>query len=252
LSKRLADTTALFELHAGTASTRKQAQKLLQPTADVETSEHVLREWKRILFEAVRVIEEAADTEPDVSALLSRMALGYFRQPAQRLRALAIIVGGSSTTDMVAIKVRAGQLLRGDAERLLRASVSAVKRTSDCGLAKQVAQQTPSGWTLKVTCKKREGICGHEERIEQQLARWRAGAAALRASDRYATMGTVAEQMAASPRDRTGSNCFNKTGDLAIAMDCNEGDVIVTTDRSFETMAQAMNFGVARIDTTQS
>jgi hypothetical protein len=249
VAKRFADTTALFEYHAGTSATRAVARAYLRPQSEVVTSEHVEREWKRILFHALRTILEAAEEEDDLSAAVARLGRGFGREPSQRLRALALAVAGSERLDVETMAIRARELLRGDASRRFRRTVALVRQRSECGLARARPHQDEGAWKLKATCVIREGICRHEGRIADDLVRWTSGAEVLRGSEdeKLRRMGETAKRMADAPRERTGRNCYGRTGDLAIAVDCEPDEVLVTTDGSFEVMAEALGFTVEKI-----
>ncbi len=251
---KYADTTALFEYNAGTAASRIAARAALTPTDDVVTSDHVEREWKRILFTAIRDILEAAEGESSIGGIFKRLGGGFGREQAQRLLALALLCGPTDDeTSVHELRIRAQRFLRGDIERLLNRTVGTVRRTSRCGLATQRPQLDSSGrWHMKTTCKIREGICVHEERIENDLVRWNLGADALVNSDSNSLkkMGKTAREMAANPRVRTGKNTYGHTGDLAIALECKPGEALVTSDHSFDALAPAMSFQVLRIPTS--
>jgi hypothetical protein len=220
------------------------------PRDEVASSEHVQREWKRIIFKATRDILEAVEEEPDLSAAVSRLGGGFGREPSQRLRVLAGLIGNSSALDVADVRIRGRRLMRGESNRLFHRMVGALRAASECGLAiQEPALDSDGRWTMKITCKRREGICEHEARIERDLHRWTAGAQELKASDSAAhrKLGTKALEMAAEPELRTGVNCYGKTGDLAIALDCRPGEELVTTDASFDVMAEVMDFTVNRI-----
>jgi hypothetical protein len=247
---RFADTTALFEYHAGTGTTRAEARDQLKPRTNVASSDHVKREWNRILFSSVKAFIEALESEPDLSAALARLSFGWGREPTQRLRATALVCAGSTRLDVTDAKIRGRQLLRGGGDVLFAQVVGDLRNSSRCGLAQEKPTQAPDGmWELKTTCKRREGICDHENRIATALGRWRAGASALASSTSpgLRQMGQRGVTMAADPVMRTGVNCYGKTGDLAIALDCDPHETLVTTDASFEVLASAMNFSVHRI-----
>lgn len=250
MATRFADTTALFELRAGTGASRAAAKRVLQPRAETVTSEAVQREWKRIVVGAVGSIVEAVEKEPDLAAVFARLGVGFgAREGFQRWRAAALVTGRSDTFSAQLAKVRGRQVLR-DVDAALGRSVASVRAPSRCGLAvAQPRQSAESGWTVKDTCKRREGICDHEGRLGRDLARWRKGAHSLAESsdNSLRKMGRTGLTMADEPDKRTGVNCYGKTGDLAIALDCQADELLVTTDKSFETMRQAMGFAVQRI-----
>jgi hypothetical protein len=246
---RFADTTALLELHAGTSASRSAARQALQPKDEVATSEHVQREWKRILVSAVGSLVEAVDNEPDLSAAFARLGNGYGRTSSQRWRAAAMVTGSAGSFNAVETKIRGRQLLRGLDSRLRR-GVGDVRSSSSCGLAREQPHEGGDGrWRIKDTCKRGEGICAHESRLGRDVARWRSGADALARNEDPALrkMGKTGQEMAARPQVRTGVNCYGRTGDLAIALDCRANELLVTTDASFEVIAQGMGFTIHRI-----
>lgn len=243
-----ADTTVLFEYHVGTSEVRDEVRNLFADE-DVVTSEHALREWIKILFHNAEAVREASESQQDLAAMFKKLAAGFGRQQAQRLLALAMVTRGSSMTDLDEINMRARQMLRVDAVRIFERTASEIRTNSSCGLAEQRPQLTSAGkWEMKTTCRKGEGICDHERRIESDVARWKDGATALEQTDddSLRKMGKAATGMALEPSARTGKNCYARTGDVAIALDC-QGETLVTTDKSFEVLGEAMGFPVRRI-----
>lgn len=243
-----ADTTVLFEYHAGATERRDEVRDLFAGE-NVATSDHVLREWLRILFHAADAVRDASESQQDLAAMFMKLAAGFGRQQSQRLLALAMVTRGSSTVDLDEINIRARQLLRGDAVRIFEKAVSEIRVNSSCGLATERPQLTSSGrWELKTTCRKGEDICDHDDRIGSDLARWRDGAIALEQADDepLRRMGKTASGMASDPSTRTGKNCYARTGDVAIALDCRD-ETLVTTDKSFVVLGEAMGFPVRHL-----
>ncbi|MGH2943566.1 MAG: hypothetical protein ACRDLN_12420 [Solirubrobacteraceae bacterium] len=185
----------------------------------------------------------AVEREADLSAAFARLGNGHGRASAQRWRAAAMVTG--STFDPVEAKIRGRQLLRG-LEPAISRTVGTVRTASRCGLALEEPHEISGGWALKSTCTRREGICDHEERIKLDLERWRNASDALANSVREADrkIGSLGQTMASTPSLRTGVNCYGRTGDLAIALDCRSDELLVTTDKSFELIGQAMGFAV--------
>jgi hypothetical protein len=252
LTAYFADTTAIFEYHAGTGVVRDAARTALADRDATATSEAVEREWKRILVKAASEIIVGVEREPDLAATLARLGRGHGREVAQRLRALAMCVGTSDDLDRRELALRARQLVRHDIASRLSAVAGEVRRSSRCGLALESPRPQPDGsYVLKDTCRRREGICEHELRLEGEVVRWRNASQSLIASDNDAhrRMGRTAKEMAEKGELRTGRNCYGRTGDVAIALDCLPDEEMVTTDGSFETLGPAMGFAVRRLPT---
>jgi hypothetical protein len=226
----------------------------------VASSEHVLREWKRIVFTSVRSLVTALDEEPDLAAAISRLNVGRGREQSQRLLALSMATTNSDSLvsdDNLAktiVRTRAQQLLRGDGQRRFDRVVGDLRTASACGLAAANATQKDGAWQLKMTCTWDEGICVHADHVEDRLAAWSAGAEALRRSNNesHTKLGRVGQEMAESRRKRTGKNCYARSGDLAIALDCAADEELVTTDGSFEVLGPVMGFNVVRLPTPPS
>lgn len=252
MTARFADTTAVFEFHAGSSTARAEARSLLAERDRTATSEAVEREWKRIVVKAASALTVAAEQEPDLAAVLGSLAAGHGREAAQRVRALAMCIGTSDDLNRKEIAIRAQQLVRCDAASRLHTIAGEIRRTSECGLATATPTADPQGgFALKDTCRRREGICRHEARVEADLQQWRDATQALVASavNGHRRMGHVAEQMADEPEMRTGRNCYAKTGDVQIALDCRPDEELVTTDRSFDELGRAIGFTVRRLPT---
>lgn len=251
MTTRFADTTAFFEWHAGTSQARDRVRELLDPTkSEIVTSEAVEREWKRIICDAASKIDKASE-QADLSLLFAELSVGFGREPAQRLRTLAMLAGPTQQVSRAELKLRSDQLLRGDLNTRFAALAASIRRRSSCGLATQQPHADREGWTLKKTCRIREGICDHEARLEGDAARWSAGAATLNeAGQPHKKMGKTAEKMLTDARVRTGKNCYAATGDLFIALDCDPGEELVTTDAVFDILASAMQIVVHRVSTT--
>lgn len=249
--KRFADTTAVFEFHVGARVPRNTVRDLLQERDSVATSEHVEREWRRIIVHATSDLLEALGEETDWPGLYSRLSQGYGREPSQRLRALALCVGPTTPPDLAEVKIRAEQLLRVGLSELLQQVVSDVRRPSSCPLALERPVETREGWSVRATCKRTDDICDRVDRVERELGRWTSGATALEAADEppLKKMGKLATEMAAAPHLRKGKNCYASTGDLGIALDAMSGEEIVTTDHSFEVIAPGVGVMVRRVKT---
>ena len=88
-------------------------------------------------------------------------------------------------------------------------------------------------------CKKTEQICRQVEFIEERQDQAGRTAEALvknsppdRKRDRQ--MGETVLKGLKAPADRKGVNCYGRTGDVSIALECGGKETILTTDRSYE------------------
>jgi hypothetical protein len=249
---RLADTTAIFEYHVGASGPRDEVRTLLALRRDVATSEHAVREWRRILTSAVGDLLTALEEEPDLPAVLGRVSQGFGREPSQRLRALGLCCGPLEF-NIVEARVRARQVLRVEIGRLVDQIVSEVRAPSACPLATNKPYMQADRWKIDSTCKRGAGICRRVEYLEQESSRWQAGADALAESESpdYRRLGRVGREMARDATRRTGKNCYQLTGDLAIALDGAAGDEVVTTDRSFTVLGPPMGLQVHLVKTVR-
>lgn len=251
MATRFADTTAVFEWHAGRGEPRAEVRGLLGAGHAVVGSEAVEREWKRIVFDATNAVLKAAG-ETNLSYFFAELSSGFGRAHAQRFRALSMLAGRTDHLNLTEMKLRSGQMLRGDMNQRFEQVVKDVRRPSQCGLARQNPVPAGAAWRLKKTCKIREGICVHEARLDtgDDANRWAAGAAALRAAKPYKKMGDIADKMLGEPRVRTGRNCYGSTGDLCIALDGEPAQEIVTTDKIFTVLGPAMGLTVHLVKTS--
>lgn len=134
---------------------------------------------------------------------------------------------------------------------------SARTKGSECGLAANEARRDKNGqWTFghpktgSEWCKKTDSICRQDEDLEGKKPELLLAADALEASTPHRQFGKAARGAAKDRTARKGKACFSKLGDVSIALECAEDEVVLTTDRSFEVMAPALGFGVERFDAT--
>ena len=63
-------------------------------------------------------------------------------------------------------------------------------------------------------------------------------------------MGQLAISVLKRPQDRKGKNCWGKLGDVSIAVECARDEVLLTTDRSFDTICPALGLTHLRLAAT--
>lgn len=250
------DTTALVERWTGEAEVRGEIASLL---ADGEgansTSSHVKREWKRIIDgTAAEVLNAIRDGESDLGSIFARLSQGWGRQPGQRLRVLAMLANQLRSSSVTELQLRATQLLRSGSEQMFTQLVQEVRNGSDCGLAKNEVKRGRDGrYSLVDQCRRDEEICRQDRYVDDGLPKWRSASQGLvahaeRSSDRK--MGELGLELVDSPGRRRGKNCYARTGDISIALECKPEETLLTTDASFGAMAREAPISVKRLRAT--
>jgi hypothetical protein len=253
LSSYYLDTSAHVERWFGAASSQGRVAEALQGNGPHSTSTHALREWKHIVDESAGdILNTLVSDNPEDD--FPRFLQGYGREPNRRILVLFSLLRGARGGDWTKdeLRLRARHMLDFRSEQMFRKDMAAIHSSSRCGLAEnEVAPDQGGIYALKSTCKKSEDICRQPDAIEDEVDRWTAGAKALKQSSAHEAMGETALKMASSRNERKGRNCYAKTGDLAVAMDCPEGETLLTTDRSFEVMESAIERDVLRLAPTE-
>jgi hypothetical protein len=211
------------------------------------TSTHVLREWKRIVEGGCADVLNILRERPgDIAEVQAKLTAGFGGTPRQASRIL-IMVTGDGPLDST-LEIRARRFLRFESKKLFNRSIDTVRDGSECGLVRNAAHQDENGrWTLVARCKKDDKICRQDDFLGGERSRAEAAAQALIASvERPADvkMGKQMLKMLPVARDRKGSNCYWKTGDISIALECGVKEVILSSDRSFAAIAPALGLSV--------
>ena len=248
------DTSVQIERWFGAASSQARIAEILnQGEGPQSTSTHVRREWKRIVDQsAADILNTLVSADPADD--LPRLIQGHGREGNRRILVLFSLMkegkGGDWTTDE--LRLRAHHMLRFRSEEMFRGGIAAVHDSSECGLVNnKVAPDQAGLYTLKTTCKKSEQICRQPDAIEEELARWTAAAKKLQESPAHESMGKTGLKMASTRTERKGRNCYEKTGDLSIAVDCPPDATVLTTDKSFEVMRPGVDRNVLKLPPTE-
>ena len=250
------DTTALIELWAGDGDTRAEIASLLERGDGHVTSSHVRREWKRIVDStAADVLNAIADGVSDFTDLYARLGQGWGRDSGQRFRVLAILANQEESVDLITLKLRAEQLLRYRSKVMFDHHLDDVRDGSECGLARNEVKRGPDGrYRLVDTCKRTDEICRQRDFIEERRALWRTASEGLlkhasRDGDRK--MGRIGLEVLNEEDRRKGKNCYARTGDISISVECRPGEeTLLTTDRSFEAIGKEVGAAVQTVAAT--
>lgn len=236
---------------------------LLGAREDHATSTHAQREWTRIVLQgAADILNALAAGRPSAWAdLFARLSDGYRRAPAQRLRVLSMIAGGDTTMlEPATLEIRARRLIRFQAREMFLNRIGHLRNGSQCALTANVVDRDASGKYVLTNrllgrehCRKNEGVCAQREDLEFKKERLRAASEALvrSASESHQKDGKAGLRAAIDPASRTGQNCYQKLGDLSIALECQADEVLLTTDSSFEVMAPVLGLTVRKLSSTK-
>jgi hypothetical protein len=134
-----------------------------------------------------------------------------------------------------------------------------VRDGSRCGIAPRPAVQASDGkWIFHGNCKRTENICDQVSFLGRHEGRVVAAASALvenspREADRELGRKTL-QRMALEPSDRKGTNCYGNKGiggDISIALECENGETLLSTDHSFEYICPAIGVAYQRLAGTR-
>lgn len=247
-----------MERAGGESGARARIRELLAGGTHA-TSTHVLREWKHIIhLSAVRILN-AADDADSVDDVRARLRHGFGRQPAHNWLAFDMIEG--QATSVAELQVRAEQFLRVRADVLFELDIEEVRDGSECMLAKETAATHPQSgeWSLRTMCRRQECDCQQIQLTDAQAARIDAAASALALStvSGHRTMARTAKTaMAASDKThRKGKACWGANGlggDISIALECRDDEVLLTTDASFDHICPAIGVRHRRLPGTRT
>jgi hypothetical protein len=258
LTRYFLDTTAHIERWAGDRSRQERVRGALTDDGHV-TSTHALREWKHIIegatADVLNALAGGAGSLPEVFAALSQ---GWGRSTGQRLRVLSMLAAGEDPLDAEVVQIRAQALLRYKSLALFHHQINEVRDSSQCGLARNRVfvrrnrRELLNPQTGRLRCKKTDTICRQDHALGDCVTALRAASQALlKSSDAgHRKMGKVGQTAAAKSPERKGKNCYGSLGDISIALEVQNDEVVLTTDRSFEVMAPALGIAVERFNPT--
>jgi hypothetical protein len=240
------DTTVQIERRCGPDATR-QALKEMLTGGEHATSSQVRREWNSIMLGACTRLLNELPQASSADDLEARMNKGFQREPAHNWMITRLLV--QRDPDLRAAEMRARQFLRTHSDAFFEEGVAVVRDGTECQVARRPATQNPitEEWSHNKMCKKTEGICSQHAFLMNNLDRAKAAATALEGSSRQndRKMGKDANKILAKMPtiDSKGRSCWGSGGlggDISIALECGEDEVLLTTDQSFDSICPAI------------
>jgi hypothetical protein len=252
------DTSAVVARRGGESKIRRALKEKTNGGRHA-TSTQVLREWNRIVLAGTAALRNALATAEDWTDVVATLRQGFGGTPSRNWQVLHWITN-SETTNLAAVEKRAEDFQRVRARVLFATGIEPIRDGTECAVAKRRLEQTnqPSKpWSFRPTCKKSETQCVQPEFLREEIDRARAAAAALEKSDdrEHQRMGKNSNKSLdrleqGDDEGSKGEACHGKNrigGDLLIALECAEDEIVLTTDASFTIICPAIGRAYERL-----
>ncbi len=240
------DTSAQLDRHCGEARIRRTLKKLATDAGGVSTSSQVEREWNRIVLGALAALSKALWTAEDYTDVVRALSKAYGRKASQRWQVLNVVTE-NKTADLDEVAARLEDYRRIRARAMWRTGLREVRDGTKCEVARRRLEHDGGRWAYRDTCRKIEEICEQPSFLEANRDRAEAAAEALLKSEREGDqkMGKKALNALADEdrRSTKGAACHGGGGiggDICIALECDEQEVLVSTDASFDLICPAL------------
>jgi hypothetical protein len=246
------DTSAHFERNGGSSANRSRLKALLRGGGHA-TSTQAEREWNRIVYTVCVTLRNALPISTDWTDVVRRLSMGYGRTAARAMQVTHWITG-SDTTDFRIVATRLDHFQRIRARVLFKAGIGTVRDGTNCDVARRRPHYHAGQWHYKPQCKKTDDICDQPTflaaRREQAEKAARALLASERKADRKMGENALAALQGGRPEATKGKACHADKGiggDIAIALECEEDEVLLTTDESFDLICPALGLKHLRL-----
>lgn len=245
------DTSAIVA-RAGGRTDIRQALKEKTSSGHHATSTQVLREWNRIVLAGTTALRNALAKAQDWTDVVADLRRG-FGGTASRNWQVQHWITNSETTNLAAVEKRAEDFQRIRARVLFKTGIGSIRDGTECAVARRAIERTGQWnkpWSFHPTCKKNETLCIQPQFLKQEIRRAKAAATALEASGdkEHQRMGKNSnnslERLEQGDEEASkGKACHGKNqigGDVLIALECAEDEVLLATDASFTHICPAI------------
>lgn len=252
LTRYYLDTSAHFERVGGSNANRRKLKEMLRGGGHA-TSTQAEREWNRIVFTVSVSLRNALASSLDWTDVVRKLSMGYGRTAARSMRVIHWITG-SDTTDFRVVALRLDHFQRIRARVLFKADIGTIRDGTNCDVARRRPHFHAGKWHYKSQCKKTDDICDQPTFLAARKERAEKAALALLRSERKADR-KMGENALAGLRDggpgaTKGKACHGDRGiggDIAIALECEADEVLLTTDESFDFICPALGLEHLRL-----
>jgi hypothetical protein len=160
----------------------------------------------------------------------------------------------SDTTNFAVVEKRLEDFQRIRARMMFRAGVATIRDGTNCDVARRRPHFNGGKWHYKPQCKKSDDICDQPAFLALRRERAERAAQALlvskRKSDRKMGENALDALQKATPGATKGKACHADGGiggDIAIALECEQDEVLLTTDESFDLICPALGLKHLRL-----
>lgn len=252
LSRYYLDTSAHYERNGGSSANRKRLKGLLSEGGHA-TSSQAEREWNRIVYTVCVGLRNALASSSDWTDVVRQMSLGYGRAATRAMRVMHWITRSDSTNFPLVLK-RLEDFQRIRARAMFKAGVTTIRDGTNCDVARRRPHFHGAKWHYKPQCKKSDDICDQPAFLATRRQRAEKAAQALlasnRKSDRKMGKNALDALKKENPEATKGKTCHADGGiggDIAIALECERDEILLTTDESFDLICPALGLKHLRL-----
>ena len=198
-------------------------------------------------------MRNALATSTDWTDVVRQLASGYGRAAARAMQVTHWITG-SDSTDFGIVSKRLDDFQRIRARVYFKAGIDLVRDGTNCDVARRRPRSRAGKWHYQPQCKKTDDICDQPAFLAARRERAGKAARALKASKRKGDRKMGANAIAAledgRPESTKGKVCHADKGiggDIAIALECDADEVLLTTDESFDFICPALGLEHLRV-----
>ena len=217
------------------------------------TSTQAEREWNRIVYSVCVGLRNALATSTDWTDVVGKLAKGYGRAAARAMQVTHWITG-SDATDFHIVAKRLEDFQRIRARVLFTAGISTIRDGTNCDVARRRPRFRAGKWRYEPQCRKTQDICDQPAFLAARRERAEKAARALLDSRRKGDRKMGEKALAAlgdnDPAATKGRACHGDGGiggDIAIALECEEDEILLTTDESFDFICPSLGLTHLRL-----
>jgi hypothetical protein len=234
-------------------SANRRKLKTLLGSGGHATSTQAEREWNRIVYSVCVDLRNALVASSDWTDVVRRLSSGYGRS-ASRAMQVTHWITGSDTKDFLIVAKRLDDFQRIRARAYFKAGIGTVRDGTNCDVARRRPRFRAGKWRYEPQCRRTQDICDQPGFLADRRDRAEKAARALLNSGRKGDRKMGENALAALKDDDSASTkgkaCHGDKGiggDIAIALECEGNEILLTTDESFDFICPALGLTHLRL-----